>query len=268
MQKISRITLLLVVLLVSSQSVFAAPSIWFDEGHAQAFKIGATGELQLSKFAELFRAADGEVVVGSSPLSAQHLKNVQALVISGPFKPLSPGEIDAVLDFVRSGGRLAVMLHIGPPLSGLLNRLGVLHSNGVIHEQENLIEGEALNFRAQMVSPHPVTSGLDTFALYGSWALLAEGEQTEILASSSEQSWVDLNGNREHDASDPQQAFAVLVHGRLGQGEYLVFGDDAIFQNRFLQGDNLTLARNLAAWLLAGPEGKLAMLNPEGLDER
>jgi len=268
MQKISRIMLLMMVWVLSSQSVFAAPRILFDEGHAQAFKVGDTGELQLSTFAELFREAGGEVVAGSSPLNAQHLKNTQALVISGPFKPLTSEEIDAVLDFVRGGGRLAVMLHIGPPLSGLLKRLGVLHSNGVIQEQVNVIEGDALNFRAQIVSPHPVTSGLETFSLYGSWALLPEGKQTEILARSSEQSWVDLNGNRQHDASDAQQAFAVLVHGRLGQGEYLVFADDAIFQNRFLHGDNLTLARNLATWLLAGPQGTLAMRNPGGLHGR
>ena len=29
----------------------------------------------------------------------------------------------------------------------------------------------------------------------------------------------------------------------------MVFGDDAMFQNQFLTGGNLTLARNLVAWL-------------------
>ena len=53
-------------------------------------------------------------------------------------------------------------------------------------------------------------------------------------------------------ATDAVQAFTVVAAGELGQGAFIVFADDAIFQNRFLTGDNVTLARNLAGWLLAG----------------
>jgi len=41
----------------------------------------------------------------------------------------------------------------------------------------------------------------------------------------------------------------VAVAGRSGKGRFVVFGDDAIFQNKFLTGDNLVLGRNLASWL-------------------
>jgi len=247
--------------LTFATAAFAAPRVWFDEGHAQAFKVDAEGELQLTKFGQVFREEGWEVSAGAEPLTAQLLQDKQALVISGPFKPLSAEELEAVLAFVKRGGRLAVMLHIGPPLSTLLKPLGVLHSNGVIHEQQNVIDGDPLNFRASLATPHPVTAGLDGFALYGSWALLAEGEQTEVLAGSSPESWVDLNGNQQLDVDDAKQSFAVLVHGRLEQGEYLVFADDAIFQNRFLNGDNLVLAHNLATWLQGGPPaGELALL--------
>jgi len=43
--------------------------------------------------------------------------------------------------------------------------------------------------------------------------------------------------------------FAVVVAGKLSSGRFVVFGDDAVFQNKFLTGDNLILGRNLAAWL-------------------
>lgn len=260
-----RLLVLAVVLTVSAGPALAAPVVWFDEGHAQAFTVGAEGELQLTKFGQLFREAGFEVRSGGEALTPELLRDKQALVISGPFQPLGNDEIKAILEFVETGGRLAVMLHIGPPLSGLLQSLGVVHSNGSIHEEKNVLEGEPLNFRATVEKEHPVTANLEGFALYGSWALLAEGKQTEVLARSSSESWVDLNRNNQRDPGDARQSFAVLVHGTLGEGAYLVFGDDAVFQNRFLSGDNLTLARNLAAWLQAGsPKGKVVMRAPAG----
>jgi hypothetical protein len=39
----------------------------------------------------------------------------------------------------------------------------------------------------------------------------------------------------------------------MGKGRYIIFGDDALFQNRFLVGENLFLAGNLVAWLLGSP---------------
>jgi len=263
MSSLRIVPLLLVMLLLScGYSRAAAPRVWFDEGHGQAFKVGGEGDLQLSGLGEIFRAAGWEVAAGSQRLTPKLLASARALVISGPFAPLAPDEVAAVLEFLRNGGRLAVLLHIGPPVAGLLRPLGVYHSNGVIHDEQHRLDAEGISFRVRFVGRHPLARNLEGFALYGSWALLAEGADTEVLARSSAQSWVDLNGNGRRDAGDAQQAFAVLVHGRFGRGEYLVFGDDAVFQNRFLQGDNRTLARNLAAWLQQGPAaGELALLD-------
>jgi len=269
LKRITCSALLLVLTLASASMAVAAPRVWFDEGHAQTFTVGAAGELQLSSLAEVFRAEGWEVASGARTLTPELLVGYEALVISGPFTPLAPGEIAAVLGFIRDGGRLAVMLHIGPPLAGLLQPLGVVHSNGAIQETTRLVGGEPLNFRAELTTPHPVTAGLESFTVYGCWALLAEGEQTEVLARSSAESWIDLNGNRRFDAGDARQAFAVLVHGRLGRGAYLVFGDDALFQNRFLEGENLALAHNLAVWLQHGaPAGAVAMRRGAWSDER
>ena len=54
---------------------------------------------------------------------------------------------------------------------------------------------------------------------------------------------------RERDAV---QSFAVAIAGQSGSGRFVVFGDDAIFQNRFFKGNNQVLGRNLARWL-SGP---------------
>jgi len=39
------------------------------------------------------------------------------------------------------------------------------------------------------------------------------------------------------------------LHEDLGKGGFLVFGDDAIFQNKFMGTNNKALAANLAGWL-------------------
>lgn len=260
-----RLLVVTLSLLMFSVQAQADPVVWFDEAHAQAFKVGKQGDLQLSALGEVFQRADFRVEAGARELTPAFLKGKHALIISGPFKPLSPAEVTAVIEFVRQGGRLAVMLHIGPSLSGLLQALGVVHSNGVIHERVAVIGGEDINFRAAIAGEHPLTRGLSDIALYGSWALLAEGKDTEVLARTSDESWVDLNGNQNYDAGDAKQSFAVMVHGKLGKGAFVVFGDDAIFQNRFLAGSNLALARNLADWMRTGiPRGELVMLSAPG----
>jgi hypothetical protein len=70
-------------------------------------------------------------------------------------------------------------------------------------------------------------------------------------ALTSASAWIYLNGNRRFDQGDARQSFAVAVAGQPGKGRFVVFGDDAVFENKFLAGDNLTLGRNLAAWLAA-----------------
>ncbi|HXQ23784.1 MAG TPA: hypothetical protein VN812_19045, partial [Candidatus Acidoferrales bacterium] len=63
------------------------------------------------------------------------------------------------------------------------------------------------------------------------------------------------------DPGDAVQSFGVLVAGQLGLGRFAIFGDDALFQNQFLMGGNVVLARNLVAWLTqavpsATPDGR------------
>jgi len=224
------------------------PRVVFDQGHNQRFLIGDKGELQLSGLADIIRAKGADVSATSGPLNDETLRGVTALVISGPFEALKPEEVEAVAAFVEKGGRLALMLHIGQPLAGLLARLDIDHSNAVLHERENTIDKD-INFRVKDLNPVPLFAGLKQFSLYGGWALKA-GQGNAAIAHTSAQAWVDLNGDKLLSENDPVGAFGVVVAGALGAGRYVVFGDDAIFQNRFLDPDNSRLAANLAEGLL------------------
>ena len=249
------VSLILGLLLILPQLAMAAPVVLFDEGHAQQFKVGGDQPLDLSGLGGAFTAAGYQVRTSSQPLTGAVLDGVAVLVISGPFQPIRPEEVAVVQDFLARGGGLAVMLHIAPPVDGLLQALEVAFSNGVISEKANVIGDNPLDFKVTDLTKHPLTTGLNDFALYGAWALQPTAPVAEVLAKTSAHSWVDLNRNRTYEAGDAMQPFAVLVAGTSGKGRYAVFGDDAIFQNRFLEGSNRQLADNLVRWLGGGQPG-------------
>ncbi|MEJ2689149.1 MAG: DUF4350 domain-containing protein [Deltaproteobacteria bacterium] len=214
------------------------------------FLIENNGDLDLSKLADLFRQHGAVVTSSKARLSEALLANKKGLIIFGPFSRYSKGERDALVHFILEGGRLAIMLHIPMPVTSLLYRLNVIASRGIILEHNNIIGNNRTRFKTAFLFPHLVTKDLRQFSLYGTWALLNTRSNVELVAETSPQAWLDLNGNNKQESTEPAGTFAVLVAGRLGKGEYLVFGDDAIFQNRFLTDDNEKLAENLIAWLL------------------
>ena len=258
----------LTVALILTAGVDAGPAraadpvpavVLFDEAHGQRFRASGSGPLDLSALSALFTSRGGAVRQSATPLTPETLGRARVLIISGPFQPLSPAEIEAVVAWVGRGGALGVMIHIEPPVGPLLHRFGVSVSNGVIREKEGILGGEPLNFRVTRLKAHPLTRGLSGFAVYGAWALLPTMSDVEAVAETSPAAWVDLNRNQKLDEGDVRQAFAVLVAGKRGAGRLAVFGDDALFQNQFLKGDNRRLAENLASWLLgdgARPPGR------------
>ena len=225
----------------------------FDEAHGQHFLAGKAGPLDLSRFASVLRDQGFEVTTANQAITDQLLAHVDVLVISGAFKPFTASEVDATTRFIERGGRLSVMLHIGPPVADLLHRLNTSISNGVICERENIIEDTCANFRVTRLKPHELTKGLREFSIFGGWALLNTGANVSIVAETGPRAWVDLNGDGKLGAGDAVQSFGVVVTGQLGRGRFVVFGDDAIFQNQFIQDGNLLLAKNLATWLAQLP---------------
>lgn len=248
------ISLLLFTLLGLPQSLLAAPVVLFDEGHAQLFLAKGERPLDLSALAGVFTATGYDVRTTSQPLDDNQLAGIDVLVSSGAFRAFAPEEIAAIQAFVKRGGGVAVMLHIAPPVGGLLHALGVEFTNYTLREQSNLIGGNRLDFRVRSLSVHPLTTGLPDFAVYGAWALRGTVASTVAVAQTSAHAWADLNGDEALSTGDAVQSFAVVVAGESGRGRFAVFGDDALFQNRYLEGNNRKLAENLVHWLRPGPK--------------
>lgn len=227
----------------------AAPVVLFDESHGQQFLIGKSGPLDLSELAALYQANGFVVSSQSGTLTKEVLMPVDVLVLSGPFLLMAKSELDAVLDFVDAGGGLAIMLHIAPPVGDLLHRLEVDFTNGTLRETNQVIDGNPLNFKVTALADHPITTGLEGFSVYGSWALRGTAPQTRILAETSPHGWVDLDRDNQLSQNDAVQKFGVMVAGEAGRGRYVVLADDAVFQNRFLDEANRQLAIQLMSWL-------------------
>jgi len=228
-----------------------APAVvLFDEAHGQRFHASGSGPLDLSALSAVFASRGGNVRSGAQPLTPETLGRARVVILSGPFQPLSAAEAEALAAWVGKGGALGVMIHVEPPLRDLLHRFGVSVSNGVIREKQGALGGEPLNFRVSRMKPHPLTAGLAGFAVYGACALLPTLSDISTVAETGPEAWVDLNANGKLDERDARQRFAVAVAGAHGKGRVAVFGDDAMFQNQFLKGDNRRLAENVASWLL------------------
>lgn len=230
--------------------------VYFDQGHGQLFLADRGETLDLSGLAGLFSQSGFTVRTGRENLSDELLSTINALVISGPFKSFSTEEIESVRRFIQKGGSISVMLHIGPPAGELLHSLGVDFSNGVIREREGVIDNEPLNFKVTHLKSHELTTGLKQFNLYGGWAVMNSDDQSEVIAETGPTAWVDLNRDKRFSSGDAVQNFGVAVAGKMGGGRFVVFGDDAIFQNKFLVGDNLHLGKKLVEWLRASVSKK------------
>ena len=249
-----RLFFLLILLISQSQySLAESPRILFDQGHRQAFVIEKEGPLQLQNLAKIFHEQGWQVKSHSGALTEEHLVTTDALIISGAFSPLSEAEVHAVLNYLKRGGKVSIMIHIGQPLTNLLHPLGVEFGNLVINEKQNQTDGKTLNFAVSAFKQHPLTEGLKQFSIYGGWPLRSFTDNGSTIASSSPHSWVDTNRDKRLSKGDLIQPFAVIISGHYGLGSFTVFADDAIFQNGFLRNGNKILAENLSRWLKLQP---------------
>lgn len=223
--------------------------VYFDQGHGQLFFADRGETLDLSGLAGLFSQSGSTVRTGRDNISDKLLSSINALVISGPFNPFSPEEIERIIRFIQKGGSVSVMLHIGPPAGDLLHALGVDFTNGVVREREGVIDNEPLNFKVTHLKAHELTSGLKQFNLYGGWGVINSDDKSEVIAETGPTAWVDLNRDKRFSQGDAVQSIGVVVAGRMGGGRFVVFGDDAIFQNKFLAGDNVLLGKRLVEWM-------------------
>ena len=226
-----------------------AGRVLFDTSHTVVFQPQSEESLGLKSFLSLFEQKGHKVSVGNALVTRSRLTSFDTLILPGSMRPYEKGEIDLIEYFVRGGGSLVVLLHISSPVARLTERFGIIVSNMVISEHENLIKGQNQDFFVKDIKPHPVTKGVRSIALMGAWGLMAD-EGATIIASTTERAWGDSNRNRVYDEGEPILKVGVVAVAEPGKGKVVVIADDAPMANAYLaMGDNLALARNIVEWI-------------------
>ncbi len=238
-------TALLLCQLASAQ----AKTVLVDQSHGQPFIIEREGALDLSTFASVLRE-NHQLSISDGKITSSVLSKVDVLITSGAFVKYDQAELAAINRFINDGGSLCVMIHIAPVYGPLLSSIGVSVSSAVIHETQNTIAKKSSDFTVSHLVDHPLFADLQFFSLFGGWALKSNEKSGAIIASTTPGARLDINRNRMPDRNDPVAQWGVIVQGKIGKGRYVVFADDAMFQNRFLTKENRQLAKNLSAWLM------------------
>ncbi|MFQ5427556.1 MAG: hypothetical protein ACE5EZ_01105 [Thermodesulfobacteriota bacterium] len=228
-------------------------NVAFDMAHNEIFSPLKDDKLNYSAFYKGFQEAGGKTSVNERLVAPEVLQDLDTYVIAGPASPFITPEIMALQGFVHDGGSLLVLLHISSPVARLTESFGILVSNFVLSEGENLIEGKSQDFFVTDFAPSPVTKGLKKIALFGSWGLMAE-RGALVVARTSDKAWADLNRNRTQEPDEPVQSFGIVAVKEFGAGRVVVVADDAPFANSFeTVGDNALLAENIINWFRDNP---------------
>jgi len=226
----------------------AAATVVFDAGHTEIFSPVKDGPLNYSSFYAMWKSSGEEVGLNKEPVTAARLSKVRTYIIAGPAQQFTREEVATLEGFVRGGGNLLVLLHISPPVAQLTNAFGILVSNFTIGESEGLIDGKSQDFFVTNFGAHPVSSGLEKIAVYGTWGLMAN-DPAVTVAATTPRAWADMDRNRKFDKGEPQQEFGIVAVSEAGKGKVVVVADDAPFANRFLgEADNKKLADNIIKW--------------------
>ena len=101
---------------------------------------------------------------------------------------------------------------------------------------------------------HPILSNV-THILLNYPSSIVAGDNTTVLAVSTEVSWLDENENGKEDVGEPSGPFPILIIERYGKGEIVLFSGPSLLINSMEdQLDNSMFKENLFQYLYAGSE--------------
>jgi len=196
----------------------------------------------------------------SSSQLLDRLSGRGVLVIAGPTRGFTVGEVDAVTSFVRNGGGLLVADDFDAG-TNLTRVFGLGFAAKPVVDPVRYVKNP--NFaRAVPVSYHPLMLGVSELVLNHPSALQLTGglagssalESATALAATGPYSWLDENQDEKWEVGLEQGGPLVIAAAfRYGAGRAVLVSNAAIFDNDMITlGDNLAFARNVVLWLSDG----------------
>jgi len=184
-----------------------------------------------------------EVRRNEAEITQEELEGQDLLVLGSLRAHYTSAEIETIDAFVRNGGGL---LHHGP--EGDNELVDWLASVGLSLQPEFVLsrphEWDAGSYLCDTIAVHPMTQ--DVIAFHTNWtAHIALSDGATALVWSPDESWMDGDGDRMNDASEPQGPFVLVAAQELGAGRIAVFADDA-----FNLTANYAITLGAAMWLI------------------
>ena len=186
------------------------------------------------------------------------------LMIVGPRRPYSKGEIERLKNFVDSGGRLFVAIDPGENhnLQGLLDKLSIRFKNNYVINFSPRLQGRGVaGVVGLKFGNHPIVEEIAkqqrpyTFFDFASALEETEAEgyiATPLVYSASTSFAVnDLSKAQQPKRVQKEQILGVAVDAKEGKGKSILFGDSDFLSNRdFGFAFNRDLALSSISYLL------------------
>lgn len=217
----------------------------FNEYNFGSAQLGRILTAQGAKVMSTREAPDFDPAAG---LNAKVLAHFNVVIFNGRFngrtKAFTESEIQAVSEWVKAGGGLAVTC--SSPTSS--DKLDAFYFNPLIAPYGLQFASRGLGDVRFQVTPsdkHPILSGLEGFQVFHGTAVAGQAEAKEVLPSA-------------HDS--------VMLTRQFGKGRVVAFGGGSAIQNQALNSkvihhakqptvsSNTRLAMNLALWLAGGDD--------------
>jgi hypothetical protein len=235
---------------LDSTSTGKGPIVLFDLAHSEIFGPANTTDVGQSAAVARMRKAGIRVVATHTPFTAEMLKGVSGVIVSGNMSPLSDSEIAALRQFVDRGGVLLLTVHIAPTSVSLAARFGFGLSPNVL-TSEAPVGGDPKNFVCTSIEKDSLTKNITAVKVMGAWAIAAQAP-SRIIVGTGDNTWLDTNNDKQLTVDDIKGRFGVVGVRQHGKGTFIISGDDAVFANIALASkDNMQLFDNVVALMKA-----------------
>jgi len=207
---------------------------------------------KVGKFAPSFQVETTGTEITISQLGFNRLDlnpRTAAMVVIGPTLPFTKVEGRIVGEFVRNGGILLVADDFGTANS-LLTQM-----NATSRFSNKLVMDLAYEKQPEFsvcfdLKPDVLTDNVSTVLMNYPSSLVVNQSTTQVIARSSLASWLDTNGDRQHEWGETRGPFPVLAREQLGQGTIVLLSDPSVLINgmeRYL--NNSVFSENLINYI-------------------
>jgi len=242
--------------------------ITFIEGHGEASPFGSSGR-DVTGFYQSLKDLGWPVAIQNLKKHSIISHNTKVVVIAAGKKKWFDGEVDALMNYLNSGGSLLVLREFDDELPAkLVNFLGIRKSQGVLIDWQGFQSGtpHPAILIVNQFEPHPINTGFDSLLAFPwSVGLFIDDEakvlskQYEPILQTHKGIWNEIEHSAEElsfdsDKGEQQKVFNLgfSIEDKSNQQRVIVLGDSSFLSDSAINNyANKQFSLNLISWLSA-----------------